>query len=205
MSLAKNTACVCGSPHPVIGCPIPRFYDNGIVSTIGGMCAFMAVMGIGRFIYTALLPGMMQTYGFGEDVAGVMAAWNYAGYLVGVFAMRKERQGMRRYALMVASLFLSVATTAGMGLVNATEAMPALRFLGGAASGSCFVLCSSIVLANPFAIIRPVLCGRLYGAVGDGVALGGVIGGTFGAVGGPDAGVGGGAGLRDTLDSTSIL
>ena len=130
---------------------------------------------------------MQHRTGFGEGVSAGMVAWNCVGCLVGVFAMRKERPGMRRYALMVASLFLSVATTAGMGLVNATEAMHALRFLGGAASGSCFVLCSSIVLDNLFAINRPVLGGLLYGAVGAGLALGGVIAGPFEAVGGSEA------------------
>ena len=186
MSTAKNTACACVKSSTISGCAVPRLYDNGILSTIGGMCAFMAVMGIGRFIYTVLLPGMMQTYGFGEDVAGVMAAWNYAGYLAGVLAMRTEKPGIRRYALMIVFLFLSLVTTAGMGMVHTTTAMHALRFFGGIASGASFVLCSSIVLDNLFAINRPVLGGLLYGAVGAGLALGGAIAGPLEAVGGSE-------------------
>ena len=134
-------------------------------------------MGIGRFAYTALLPGMMDTYGFGENIAGIMAAWNYVGYLAGVIAMRKARSGVRRYRLFVCFLTLSLLTTAGMGLVTAYTLWHAMRFFAGFASGACFVLCSSIVLDILTAINRPVLAGIFYSGVGAGIAMGGAASG----------------------------
>ncbi len=154
-----------------------RFYASGILPTLGGTCALMTVMGIGRFAYTALLPGMMHGYGFGEDVAGVMAAWNYAGYLLGVLAMRGARPGLRRYVMFVCFLALSLITTAGMALVTAPFWWHIIRFFSGFASGVCFVLCSSIVLDTLAAIDRPVLAGFLYSGVGAGIALGGFAAG----------------------------
>ncbi|MDR1528960.1 MAG: YbfB/YjiJ family MFS transporter [Burkholderiales bacterium] len=162
-----------------------RLYRNGLLPVLGGLCALMVAMGIGRFAYTALLPGMMDTHGFGEDVAGVMAAWNYAGYLAGVLAMRKETPGVRRDALFVFFLLLSVATTAGMGLVQTNLLWHTMRFLAGFASGASFVLCSAIVLDTLIIINKPMLAGILYSGVGAGIALGGIAAKPFEAMGGP--------------------
>ncbi len=159
--------------------------NSGILPTIGGLCALAVVMGIGRFAYTALLPDMMGAYGFGEDVAGIMAAWNYAGYLIGVLAMRKETPGMRRYVLFASFFLLSLVTTAGMALEHSVALWHAMRFLSGFASGACFVLCSAIVLDTLAAINRPVLAGILYSGVGAGIAVGGIAAGPFEALGGP--------------------
>jgi MFS family permease len=163
---------------------VGQLCDNGILPSVGGLCALAVVMGIGRFAYTVLLPGMMYTHGFGEEMAGLMAAWNYAGYLIGVLAVRKETPGRRRYLLFVFFLILSLATTAGMGLARTAVLWHALRFFSGFASGACFVLCSSIVLDTLTAINRPVLAGLLYSGVGVGIALGGATAGSFEAADG---------------------
>lgn len=146
----------------------------------------MVVMGIGRFAYTVLLPGMMATHGFGEDTAGMMAAWNYAGYLAGVLAMRKEVPGLRRYVLCVFFFVLSFVTTAGMGLGVSIFYLHVFRFLGGLASGACFVLCSAIVLDTLMAVRRPALAGFLYSGVGSGIALGAIVAGPLEKMAGPD-------------------
>lgn len=164
-----------------------QLYEKGILPTIGGWCGLIVVMGIGRFAYTVLLPGMMQVHGFGEDTAGMMAAWNYAGYLAGVLAMRKEVPGQRRYARCVFFFVLSLATTAGMGLGLSIAYLHAFRFFGGFASGACFVLCSAIVLDTLLAVRRPALGGFLYSGVGTGIALGGIAASPLEKMGGPDA------------------
>lgn len=148
---------------------------SGILPAVGGLCALAVAMGAGRFAYTAFLPGMMETHGFGEDTAGIMAAWNYAGYLAGALAVRGEKPGPRRYALLVLSLFLSLATTAGMGLFASAAPWHVVRFLAGVASGVCFVLCSAIVLDTLAFLGRPALAGILYAGVGTGIAASGVL------------------------------
>lgn len=145
-----------------------------MLPAIAGLCSLAAVMGIGRFLYTTLLPDMMLAHGWDESVAGYMAAWNYAGYLAGVLSMRGQKPGLRRYVNFILYLALSLATTAGMGLVATVPLWTAMRVVSGFASGACFVLCSSIVLDALAAIKKPQLAGFMYSGVGCGIALGGL-------------------------------
>ena len=149
--------------------------QNGLRTTIAGFCTLVMVMGIGRFVYTALIPDMMHTHGFDEGTAGVMAAWNYAGYLAGVLVMRNEKPGLRRYLLFAVFLVLSLLSTAGMAWVSSVPLWHAMRFLSGFASGVCFVLCSAIVLDALAVFNRPVLAGFVYSGPGAGIALGGFL------------------------------
>lgn len=83
---------------------------SGLGLAIGGACVLIVAMGIGRFAFTAVLPGMMEVYGFDESVAGNMAAWNYAGYLAGVMLVRGVK-GKLRY-----TYFVVVQTRSDRGL-----------------------------------------------------------------------------------------
>ncbi len=152
----------------------PMKSNQGPLTLAAGFCALIIAMGVGRFVYTSLLPGMMQAYGFDESVAGAMAAWNYAGYLTGALAARWAGRGSQRYLLFIFSLVLSLVTTAGMGLIHGEAAWHAIRFFSGLASGGIFVLASSIVLDALAALKRPELAGFLYSGVGTGIALGGI-------------------------------
>lgn len=163
-----------------------RREPTGLGTALGGACALVAAMGIGRFAFTAVLPGMMESYGFGEDVAGVMAAWNYAGYLAGVLLMRKAA-GRRRYVFFIAFLFAGIVAAACMGLTAVAPILHGVRFVAGVASGACFVLCSSIVLDVLAARNRPALAGVFYSGVGAGIAISGLATGPLVASGGPEA------------------
>ena len=178
---------------------------NGILTAFGGACALFVAMGIGRFAYTALLPGMMAFHGFADAVAGIMGSWNFAGYLAGVVLARREKPGQRRYNLFVVFLLFSLITTAGMGFAAEIYLLHTIRFLSGFASGMCFVLASAIVLDTLNAINRPVLTGLLYSGVGTGIAVSGLAAIPLEAVGGPPAGWLGMAALCVPLAAVAIF
>jgi predicted MFS family arabinose efflux permease len=48
-----------------------------------GFIAMAAVMGIGRFVYTPILPYMADVVPLSENQAGLIAASNFLGYLIG--------------------------------------------------------------------------------------------------------------------------
>jgi len=79
-------------------------------------------MGIGRFIYTPLLPVMVAELGLTKTEAGLIASANFLGYLVGALAAAAWRGRVDQRGQMLAALAAGVVTTLAMA---ATEAVPA--------------------------------------------------------------------------------
>lgn len=112
------------------------------------MIALAVAMGIGRFVYTPILPGMMEGLGMSASDAGLIASSNYLGYLVGAlmgaggWAHGRERQ------VALASLAASAALAAAMGLFTGLVPFLIIRFLAGVASAMTMVFMTSIVFGH---------------------------------------------------------
>src|SRR5204863_6353402 len=57
----------------------------------GGLIALASAIGIGRFIYTPILPPMAEGLHLTKGQAGLVAAANFLGYLVGALAAASPR------------------------------------------------------------------------------------------------------------------
>jgi len=132
----------------------------------------MAVaVGIGRFVYTPILPPMMAALGLSKSTSGLIASANFAGYLAGALgAARATLPGPRRLWL-PGALLLSAATTAAMGLTGSVAGFMILRFLGGVVSALALILSSALVLDQLAAARRPGLASLHFAGVGIGIAL----------------------------------
>lgn len=138
---------------------------------LGGLIAMAVAIGIGRFVYTPILPPMMAALGLSKSTFGLIASANFAGYLIGALvATRATLPGPGRIWL-PGALVLSAATTAAMGLTTSVTAFMILRFLGGVASALVLILASTLVLGQLAAARRPGLASLHFAGVGIGIAV----------------------------------
>ncbi|WP_136621597.1 MULTISPECIES: YbfB/YjiJ family MFS transporter [Mesorhizobium] len=136
-----------------------------------GMIAMAVAMGIGRFVYTPILPGMMQELHLSPADAGWIASANYLGYLVGALAAAGGWAHGRERLLMLAGLGASTVLAALMGLTDAMAAFLIIRFLAGLASAFVMVFMASIVFSHINAAGRSDLQAWHFGGVGLGIAI----------------------------------
>ena len=138
---------------------------------IAGMIAMAVAMGIGRFVYTLILPGMMEGAGLSAADAGLIASANYLGYLVGALLAAGGWASGRERALMLAGLAGTALLCAAMGLTESLPLFLLIRFLAGLASAFVMVFLASIVFSHLAAAKRSDLQAVYFAGVGSGIAL----------------------------------
>ncbi len=129
-----------------------------------------AAMGIGRFVYTPILPLMTSEAGLTPQAAGHLATANYVGYLVGALAGAFSPRLARSMWACRLSLIVLVISLAAMPLTGNALAWMALRLAAGVASALVFVIAVNTVLDHLHGH-PPHLPGWAFGGVGIGIAL----------------------------------
>jgi MFS family permease len=148
----------------------PNLDARALARALAGAAALAAVMGIGRFAFTALLPPTQAALGVGDDVVGALASVNLVAYLAGVLLGRRLAALPHRGLAMAAGLAVNALATLGSAATVDVGAWVALRVAAGLASGLVFVLASAAALEGDGS--RP---GVLFSGVGLGIALSGVV------------------------------
>jgi MFS family permease len=131
-------------------------------------------MGVGRFVYTPILPLMHSRAGLSTGAGANLATANYSGYLVGALAGILAPALIRSRTVLRASLILLTGTLAAMPLTHSTTVWSLLRLLAGVASALVFVVAAGSLLHH----LRdhpPHLAGWAFGGVGGGIALSGLL------------------------------
>lgn len=143
------------------------------------MIAMAVAMGIGRFVYTPILPGMMDGLGLTASDAGLIASANYAGYLAGaILAAGNWGQGREHFVAM-AGLAATAVLSAAMGIFGGLPAFLAIRFMAGVASAFVMVFLSTIVFFRLAQAGRGDLQAWHFGGVGFGIAVSSVMTGAL--------------------------
>lgn len=137
---------------------------------LAGLIAMAVAMGIGRFVYTPILPGMMEELHLSAGDAGLIASSNYLGYLLGAFAAAGGWAHGRERAIMLAALASNALLAGLMGLTDSTLAFLVIRFLAGVASAFVIIFLSGIVFSHLAVAGRNGLQAMHFSGVGFGIA-----------------------------------
>src|ERR1700722_3226259 len=139
-----------------------------------GAAALAVSMGIGRFVYTPILPLMHAQAGLTSSAGALLATANYVGYLAGALAGILVPALVRSVLVMRVSIVVLIVTLALMPVTQDEAAWLGLRLLAGVGTALIFMFAVSAVLSH----LREHgqhLAGWAFGGVGAGVALSGVL------------------------------
>src|SRR5579863_9573382 len=101
--------------------------QRAISAALGGLIAIAAAIGVGRFVYTPILPPMIEALGLSKSQAGLIASANFLGYLLGALGAAMPTLPGSRRAWLLGALAASTLTTAAMGLGQGLAAFLVLR------------------------------------------------------------------------------
>jgi predicted MFS family arabinose efflux permease len=144
---------------------------EAILVAFAGLFALAVALGIGRFVYTPILPPMVEALGFTKSTAGLMASANFLGYLIGALLVASPILGGSRRVWLLGALAMSAITTGAMGLTHSVALFVVLRFVGGAASAFVLVLASTLVLERLAKAEHAGLSALCFAGVGIGIAV----------------------------------
>lgn len=143
--------------------------------SIGAAAAlFAASVGIGRFVYTPILPLMIDQAGLSREAGGWVATTNYAGNFAGallgsLFPVLLRSQAWLRVALVVLVVTLALMPVTGELLVWCV-----LRFIAGVVAALAFMYAVDSTLSGP----APAARGAdrwAFAGVGAGIVVSGLV------------------------------
>ncbi|HWB52263.1 MAG TPA: YbfB/YjiJ family MFS transporter [Stellaceae bacterium] len=152
----------------------PRLLPRGghaVAAALGGLLAIAAGIGVGRFVYTPILPPMVAELGLSRSAAGLIASANFLGYLIGALAAALPSLPGSRRAWVLGALSASVVTTAAMGIADTFPEFVGLRLVGGIASAFVLIIGSTLVLEHLADMRRSALSALHFAGVGSGIAV----------------------------------
>ena len=130
-----------------------------------------AALGIGRFVYTPILPAMLGALGWSKSDAGLVASANLLGYFVGALLAGRPLVAARPRFWLITALAISAASTAAMAAPSDIASFIALRFVGGIASAFVIVCASTLVLERLALSGRGSLSAIHFAGVGSGIMI----------------------------------
>lgn len=142
-----------------------------LTAIVAVIVLLLVTHGLGRFIFTPLLPYLVDDGQITAQQGAVIATWNYLGYLVGaLLAVRWHRVEHIRLVLPLA-LAVHVLTTLAQTQLDQAGPIAASRWLNGVANGAVFVQAPALLLEWLVVRRRAAMSGLVYIGVGAGLLL----------------------------------
>jgi len=140
---------------------------------LSGFVVLVVAMGIGRFAFTPQVPLMIAAGQLTLTSAGLVAAMNYLGYLVGAW------DAMRAHRVVEGRLWLGITGAVALTLLSAVADNAVihglLRFVIGCMSGWSMVLIAAWTNERLAHFAKPGLSAAVFAGPGAGIAISGLL------------------------------
>ena len=121
--------------------------NNNISILIAGIIAVIIGLGVARFVFTSLLPPMLDDY-LTVTHAGVLASLNFAGYLGGSIFSMFIKDINQKVILFRFGIVLCILTTFILGVTQNETIWLISRIVAGFGAAMAFVVGSAIVMTK---------------------------------------------------------
>lgn len=138
-----------------------------VLVALAAAAGLAAAMGLGRFVYTPLLPLMIEQSTLTPEVGALLATVNYVGYLLGA-AILMWRHDLAVPLLHRVALVALVLSELAMVVDESVVLWGAARLVAGVASAFVFVFCARTIAGA-------VPAGIGFAGVGLGIFLSGAL------------------------------
>jgi MFS family permease len=140
---------------------------------LSGFLALLVAMGIGRFAFTPQIPLMIGAGQLTLTSAGVVAAVNYLGYLIGAYDAMRARTGLASRLWL--GLWGAVVLTLLSAFVSQAVMHGVVRLALGIASGWAMVMVSAWTSDQLVLLRKPALSAAVFAGPGTGILISGLL------------------------------
>ena len=121
--------------------------NSNVSILLAGIIALIVGVGVARFVFTSLLPPMLEDY-LSVSFAGVLASINYIGYLAGSILAVFIKDVNTKVKLFRFGMILCVFTTLLLGISTNDTIWMISRILAGFGAAMALVVGSAIVMSK---------------------------------------------------------
>ena len=146
-----------------------------LVLILTGSAALALAIGIGRFSYTPILPYMLEELKISKTNGGLIASWNFFGYLCGSLLSILSFFKKKIKFVFFISVLMSILTTLLMSFYNVVIDFIAIRFVAGLSSAFVLILGTALILPSIQEVGKKSLSTSHFMGVGFGIVISSIL------------------------------
>ena len=154
-----------------------------LILILTGTAALALAVGVGRFSYTPILPFMLEELNITKTNGGLIASWNFFGYLFGSLLSILPIFKKKIKLVFFISIIISLLTTFLMSLNNDIIIFIMIRFIAGVASAFVLIFATALILPSIQLLGKKSLSTSHFMGVGFGIVLSSIIVSILGSFG----------------------
>ena len=152
-----------------------KFNLKILVLILTGSAALALAIGIGRFSYTPILPYMLEELKISKTNGGLIASWNFFGYLCGSLLSILSLFKRKIKFVFFISVLTSILTTLLMSFYNVVIDFIVIRFVAGLSSAFVLIFGTALILPSIQEVGKKSLSTSHFMGVGFGIVISSIL------------------------------